>query len=69
MQDMAAKVLYDQNDSMEDKARKLFFLDQLNKPAPPIVPPHSWEAQVCLLKSQPNRKKLTCVAPLMCVCV
>jgi hypothetical protein len=45
VKDAAARVLYDQTDSVEEKARKLFFLDQLNKPAPPVVPPRGWEAQ------------------------
>jgi diadenosine tetraphosphatase ApaH/serine/threonine PP2A family protein phosphatase len=39
VKEAATKVLYAQNESIEDKARKLFLLDQLNKPAPPVVPP------------------------------
>ena len=55
VKDAAIKVLSKQNDPLEDKARKLFFLDQLNKPAPPVVPPKLSPAAVsCLLYTSPS---------------
>lgn len=39
IKEAAVRVLSKQSENLEDKARKLFFLEQLSKPAPPVVPP------------------------------
>lgn len=40
VKDAAVRVLYDKSSSSaEEKARMLFLLEQLNKPAPPVLPP------------------------------